>query len=74
MICILKIPESSTAVRSWQASQKIMNSAEFSYIVKEDMPTAVANIDIFAFEANGFDADPAHVVMNTEELAIPRLG
>ena len=46
---------------------------KFSYIVKEDMPTAVANIDIFAFEANGFDADPAHIVMNTEELAIPRL-
>ncbi len=48
-------------------------SYRFSYIVKEDMPTAVANIDIYAFEANGFDADPAHIVMNTEELAIPRL-
>ncbi len=46
---------------------------KFSYIVKEDMPTAIANIDIFAFEANGFDADPAHIVMNTEELSIPRL-
>lgn len=45
----------------------------FSYMVKEDMPTTVANIDIYAFEANGFDADPAHIVMNTEELSIPRL-
>lgn len=46
---------------------------KFSYIVKEDMPTDVANLDIYAFEANGFDADPAHIVMNTEELSIPRL-
>ena len=46
---------------------------KFSYIVKEDMPTDIANIDIYAFEANGFDADPAHIVMNTEELSIPRL-
>lgn len=45
----------------------------FAYLVKEDLPTTVANIDIYAFEANGFDADPAHIVMNTEELAIPRL-
>lgn len=46
---------------------------KFSYLIKEDMPTSIANIDIFAFEANGFDADPAHIVINTEELAIPRL-
>ena len=46
---------------------------KFSYIVKEDIPTDIANIDIYAFEANGFDADPAHIVMNTEELSIPRL-
>lgn len=45
----------------------------FRYLVKKDMPTALAKINIYAFEANGFDADPAELVVNTQEYAMPRL-
>ena len=45
----------------------------FRYIVKKDLPTALAKINIYAFEQNGFDADPAELVVNTSEYAMPRL-
>ena len=45
----------------------------FRYLVKKEMPTALAKINIYAFEANGFDADPAELVVNTQEYAMPRL-
>lgn len=45
----------------------------FRYLVKKDMPTALAKINIYAFEANGFDANPAELVINTLEYAMPRL-
>ncbi len=45
----------------------------FRYLVKKDLPTALAKINLYAFEANGFDADPAELVVNTQEYAMPRL-
>lgn len=45
----------------------------FRYIVKKDMPSTQAKINIYAFEQNGFDADPAELVVNTSEYAMPRL-
>ena len=45
----------------------------FRYIVKKDMPTAEARINLYAFEANGFDADPSELIVNTQEYAMPRL-
>ena len=45
----------------------------FRYLVKKEMPTALAKINIYAFEANGFDANPAELVLNTLEYAMPRL-
>lgn len=45
----------------------------FRYLVKKEMPTALAKINIYAFEANGFDADPAELIVNTQEYAMPRL-
>lgn len=45
----------------------------FRYIVKREMPTALTHINIYAFEANGFDADPALLTINAEEFAMPRL-
>lgn len=45
----------------------------FRYVVKKEMPTALAMINIYAFEANGFDADPAEIKVNTQEYAMPRL-
>ena len=45
----------------------------FRYLVKKEMPTALAKINIYAFEANGFDANPAELVVNTQEYAMPRL-
>ena len=45
----------------------------FRYLVKKDMPTTLAKINIYAFEANGFDANPAELVVNTLEYAMPRL-
>lgn len=37
------------------------------------MPSALAKINIYAFEANGFDADPSELIVNTQEYAMPRL-
>lgn len=48
-------------------------SYTFRYLVKKEMPTALAKINIYAFEANGFDANPAELVVNTLEYAMPRL-
>lgn len=45
----------------------------FRYLVKKEMPTTLAKINIYAFEANGFDADPAELIVNTQEYAMPRL-
>lgn len=45
----------------------------FRYLVKKELPTAMANINIYAFEANGFDADPAELIVSTQEYAMPRL-
>ena len=45
----------------------------FTYVVKKEMPTALAMINIYAFEANGFNADPAGIKINTQEYAMPRL-
>lgn len=45
----------------------------FRYLVKKEMPTSLAKINIYAFEANGFDADPAELVVNMQEYAMPRL-
>lgn len=45
----------------------------FRYLVKKEMPSVLAKINIYAFEANGFDADPAELVVNTQEYAMPRL-
>lgn len=45
----------------------------FRYIAKKDLPTALAKINIYAFEQNGFDADPAELEVNTSEYVMPRL-
>ena len=45
----------------------------FRYIVKKEMPTTLAKINIYAFEANGFDADPSELIVNAQEYAMPRL-
>ena len=45
----------------------------FRYIVKQEMPTALVRINIYAFEANGFDADPSELIVNTMEYSMPRL-
>ena len=45
----------------------------FNYLAKTDLPTTDAKINIYAFEANGFDADPAEIDVATEEFAMPRL-
>lgn len=45
----------------------------FRYITKKELPTALAKINIYAFEANGFDADPSELIVNTLEYAMPRL-
>lgn len=45
----------------------------FRYIVKQEMPTALARINIYAFEVNGFDADPSELIVNTMEYSMPRL-
>ena len=45
----------------------------FRYLVKKDMPTALTKINIYAFEANGFDADPSELIVNAQEYAMPRL-
>ncbi|MDR0505475.1 MAG: caspase family protein [Dysgonamonadaceae bacterium] len=43
------------------------------YIVDKMMPQADASINIYAFEANGFDADPAELLVATMDYAMPRL-
>ena len=48
-------------------------SYTFRYIAKKELPTALAKINLYAFEANGFDADPAELVVNTVEYTMPRL-
>ncbi|MDO4164009.1 MAG: caspase family protein [Bacteroides sp.] len=45
----------------------------FRYLVKKELPSVLAKINIYAFEANGFDADPSELVVNTQEYAMPRL-
>ena len=45
----------------------------FRYLVKKDIPTTPATINIYAFEANGFDADPATLQVYAQEYAMPRL-
>ncbi|MDR0745803.1 MAG: caspase family protein, partial [Mediterranea sp.] len=45
----------------------------FRYLVKKEMPSALAKLNIYAFEANGFDADAAELIVNTQEYAMPRL-
>lgn len=45
----------------------------FRYLAKKEMPTTLAKINIYAFEANGFDADPSELIVNTQEYAMPRL-
>ncbi|MCD8044354.1 MAG: caspase family protein [Tannerellaceae bacterium] len=50
-------------------------SKEFTmrYIAKKDLPTAQAVINLYAFEANGFDATPVAMNIGTLEYALPRL-
>ncbi|MDR1861335.1 MAG: caspase family protein [Bacteroidales bacterium] len=43
------------------------------YIVDKNLPSGTAAINIYAFEANGFDAAPAELLVSTMDLAIPRL-
>lgn len=45
----------------------------FRYIARKDLPNALAHINIYAFEANGFDAHPSELVVNLQESAMPRL-
>ena len=45
----------------------------FRYLVKKEMPTVLTKINIYAFEANGFDADPSELIVNAQEYAMPRL-
>jgi len=43
------------------------------YIADKSLPAGKADINIYAFEANGFDADPADLQVQTMDMAIPRL-
>lgn len=45
----------------------------FTYIADLDMPTALAKINIHAFEQNGNDADVAEIHVDMQEYAMPRL-
>lgn len=45
----------------------------FRYIVNKDMPTVQTHINIYAFEQNGFDADPSEMIVYAQEYAMPRL-
>lgn len=45
----------------------------FRYLVKKEMPTVQTRINIYAFEANGFDADPSELIVDAQEYAMPRL-
>ncbi len=50
-------------------------SKEFSmrFLAKQDLPSAQAVINLYAFEANGFDAQPVAMNIGTLEYALPRL-
>ncbi|MCD8080831.1 MAG: caspase family protein [Bacteroides sp.] len=50
-------------------------SKEFTmrFLAKQDLPTAQAVINLYAFEANGFDAQPIAMNIGTLEYALPRL-
>ncbi|GHT72176.1 caspase [Bacteroidia bacterium] len=43
------------------------------YIADKSLPISLADITIYAFEANGFDADPASLQVSTMDMALPRL-
>ena len=43
------------------------------YIADKSLPYRKANINIYAFEANGFDADPAELQVYTMDIATPNL-
>jgi len=43
------------------------------FIANKDLPAASADINIYAFEANGFDADPAVLQVRTMDMPLPRL-
>ncbi|MFI3288404.1 MAG: caspase family protein [Rikenellaceae bacterium] len=43
------------------------------YIVDKNIPTELAKFNFYVFEGNGFDADPAELVINTQEYEMPRL-
>jgi len=43
------------------------------YIISKDLPENDAIINLYAFEANGFDADPAELAIHTLDYAMPRL-
>jgi hypothetical protein len=43
------------------------------YIVDRNLPEGNAVINLYAFEANGFDADPAELLVSTMDYAMPRL-
>ncbi|MDR2476041.1 MAG: caspase family protein [Bacteroidales bacterium] len=43
------------------------------YIVDRNLPQGNVAINIYAFEANGFDADPAELIVATNDFAMPRL-
>lgn len=45
----------------------------FRYIVKKEAPTTQAHINIYAFEANGFDAPPSELTVYMQEYSMPRL-
>lgn len=45
----------------------------FTYIADLDMPTALAKINIHAFEQNGNDADVAEIHVDMQEYSMPRL-
>ena len=43
------------------------------FIASKDLPASDADINIYAFEANGFDADPVDLQVRTMDMALPRL-
>ena len=43
------------------------------YIADKNLPAGSADINIYVFEANGFDADPAELQVSTMDMAMPRL-
>ncbi|NDV59473.1 caspase family protein [Bacteroides sp. 519] len=45
----------------------------FRYIAKKELPTVETKINIYAFEANGFDADPSELIVYAQEYDMPQL-